>query len=547
MGAMLWRMWRMTRNTAALARTHRLRALAMCAVLLSMWALIGGLVLGMLWFLGQDEYVALKARLTESLLSLFFLTLLVFVTASDAVLVWAALFRTRAGAFQAALPLADHHLWSATAAEGGFWAGWSIIALAVPLVAALATEAARPLPFIVAALLAMGGFLACCMAGGSVGALLLARIIPVLRKRVRWLLALGALAAGALVWAGLAAYGDAHPAQMMGDVVGRLRFAENPWLPSRWAQQAVAAAQEARWADWLHHLGLLATTAGALAVVGELLARLRLRRDLDALAGRGDGARAARSRPWRLPPLLPRDLALLMAKDWRLFLRDPAQVLQFVAFFAMLAFYMLMLPRLGRAFAEHAWWAPVVSILNLAAVAMALATFTGRFVYPLLALEGRRLWVLALAPWPRRRVVTAKLLFALAVGMPVSVGLVALSGTLLHLAPAVILYQGLVVVCLAVGLSAGALGLGARLADYGEDNPAKLVSGYGGTVNLLVSLAFTALLISGAAVPVLTTSGPQAWILGAAWSIGLAAAWSWLALRLAWRWFGELDRNPTVA
>ena len=113
------------------------------------------------------------------------------------------------------------------------------------------------------------------------------------------------------------------------------------------------------------------------------------------------------------------------------------------------------------------------------AVAMALATFTGRFVYPLLSLEGRRLWVLALAPWPRTRVVTAKFTFALLVGLPVSVALVVLSGFMLALAPGVVAYQAGIIACMAVGFSAGALGLGARLADYEEDNPAKLVAGYG--------------------------------------------------------------------
>src|SRR4051812_25087534 len=104
-GAMWWRMRRQTANTVwRLLREQRLRAAAMLVVVLAMWGLIAGLVLGLMWFLGEDEYVALKPRLVESLLALFFLALLVFVSVSDAVLVWAALFRTRSGAFHAALP-----------------------------------------------------------------------------------------------------------------------------------------------------------------------------------------------------------------------------------------------------------------------------------------------------------------------------------------------------------------------------------------------------------------------------------------------------------
>jgi ABC-2 type transport system permease protein len=266
--------------------------------------------------------------------------------------------------------------------------------------------------------------------------------------------------------------------------------------------------------------------------------------DLDALASRPARQRSlSSSRPWHLPPWLADDLALLIAKDLRLFLRDPVQLLQFGSFAGLLGFYVLMLPRLGHAFTEFTWWRPVVSMLNMVAVTMALATFTGRFVYPLLALEGRRLWVLALAPWPRSRIVTAKLLFALAIGSPVAITLVVLSGTLLHLPKAQVAYQTLVIACLSMGLTSGALGLGARLADYGEDNPAKLVAGYGGTINLLASLGFSAVIIAGASYPVLTDARWIIWLGCVLWTVSLSACWSVLMISLAKRWFGELDRN----
>ena len=167
------------------------------------------------------------------------------------------------------------------------------------------------------------------------------------------------------------------------------------------------------------------------------------------------------------------------------------------------------------------------------------ATFTGRFVYPMLSLEGRRLWVLALAPWPRARIVTAKLAFALVVGVPVSLGLTVISGVMLDLSPGLIIYQALVIGALGVGLAAGALGMGARFADYAEDNPAKLVAGYGGTVNLLISVLFCGALIAGAAVP-LAVGATWAWIAGAAWTLALSAGWTAQCMRMSWKRFGYL-------
>jgi ABC-2 type transport system permease protein len=536
-----WRLWRSARNVATrFAREQRLRAAAVTVVVAVMWALVAGLVLGLLAFLGQPEYIALKQRLLESLLALFFFSLYFLVAISDAVLVWSALFRTRSAAFHASLPISDRAVFWAAFIEGGFWASWAVMALAVPMMLALATETEHPLGYALSAAAIMLAFVACCMSTGSILAMAMARAIPLLRRHARIFLGIGAALVGLLAWMILRAYDGEAPGRVIGDVVGRLRFAESPYLPAGWAQQAMIAALAGRWGMMAYHVALMATTACALAVAAEWLAGRRFRRDLDALSGR-TGPRGSRSsRPWRLLPLLPRDLSLLVAKDLRIFLREPAQVMQFSMFFGMLAFYMLMLPRLGHAFRDHDWWRPAVSILNLTAVAMALATFTGRFVYPLLSLEGRRLWVLALAPWPRERVVTAKLIFALVVGLPVSVGLVTLSGTLLELAPTVIAYQMLVIGCMSVGLSAGALGLGARLADYTEDNSAKLVAGYGGTVNLLASLVFSGMLIVGAALPMVMRHHPGAWVAGIVWTVGISGAWSAVCMRVAWRWFGRL-------
>ena len=552
-----WRLWRSGCNTVRhLLVVQPLRGVSVSVVLLVVWLMLGALFLGVLQFLGQGTYEALKPRLVESLLSLFFFTLFFLVTISDTALVWGALFRSRAAVFHAQLPLTDRELFWGAGIEGGLWSTWAVLVLACPLIGALVLDRLFPDGLITAfsvshalamtagACLALLAFVACCMSGGALGALLLARLIPLLRRGVKGIvvLAVAALMIGTVLVLG-SVERRGEPVAFMGEVIGKLRFAENPYLPPWWAEQAMDAALGGRWRVWGEFMSLLVSTAAALAVIGEWVASRRLRRELDALSGRSEAASRARSRPWRLFALLPNDLALLAAKDLRLFLRDPAQVLQFTAFFSLLGFYLLMLPRVGRAFLFDDWWRPMVSLLNLTAVAMALATFTGRFVYPLLSLEGKRLWVLVLAPWPRERVVTAKFVFALLVGAPVSVGLVVLSGLMLELAAHIVLYQSLVIACMAVGYSAGALGLGARLADYEEDNPAKLVAGYGGTINLMASLLFTGLLLVGAAFPLMPSAdalGPWRWVAGLGWTVVVTAVWSTTFMRLAWRWFGHL-------
>lgn len=547
--ALSWRMSRASANLIhAAVKVQPLRGMTVVAVVSGVWMLLAGLFWSLLVFLSQDQYLPLKPRLLESLLALFFLTMGVLVMISDTVLVWASLYRTRAASFHAALPLRDRDIFWGAALEGGLWASWAVLVLVLPLIGTLMREAAQPLLFAPAVLLTLLGLVAIGMSAGALGAQLLARLIPILRRGVRGivLICIVAVAIGLLLTLGSSERHN-EPVTFMTEVIGNLRFAENPFLPSWWAQQAFSGAMASRWGDWALFTGLLMVNAGGIAVVAEFVAARRFRRDLDALAGRPDDTTSKSvTQEWRPLSFLPGELGLLVAKDLRLFRRDPAQVLQFTAFFGLLGFYLLMLPRLGKAFAFDEWWRPAVSVLNLTAISMALATFTGRFVYPLLSLEGRRLWVLALAPWPRERVVTAKFVFACLVGVPVSSALALLSGLMLDLNWPIILYQVGIIACMAMGLAASALGIGARLADYREDDPNKLVAGYGGTINLLASLIFAGLLLVGAAAPVLGRSMREAWILGSAWSLCVTGVWCVLFLGLAHRWFGRLEDRPSA-
>lgn len=534
-----WRMERTLRNTvAAVFVREPVRGISVAVVILVVWLVIAGLVWGMLDFLGRPSYVALKPRLLEVLLGLFLFTLSVLVIASDTVLVWAALFRSRTALFHATLPWDDRRLFWVGAVDGGILAGWAVLMLVAPLVGVLATEAAQPVWFVPMAIAGLLAFIGCCLAAGALGALILARLIPLLRRGLRGLIALVVIAAVVVVVYGLGVLNSqGSPANFLTEIIGRLSFAENPWLPSWWASEVITGAMRGRWQQAWWNLGLLVGTAAALAVIGEAIAGRRLRRDLDAISGRPDHASGTKTRRWRVLPFLAPDTAILVAKDVRLFLRDPAQLFQVTAFVGMLTFYLLMLPRLGNSFRFDDFWKPVVSAFNLIAIGMALATFTGRFVFPLPSLEGRRLWVLALAPFPRRTIISAKFAFALVFGLPVGCTLAALSGFMLGLSPGMIAFQALVIACLATGLAASSLGLGAKHADYAADDAARLVAGFGGTLNLMASLILSALLLGAAAVPIAVPGIPWLGGLALVWVLTLTGLWTWWFLRLAWRQF----------
>ncbi len=61
--------------------------------------------------------------------------------------------------------------------------------------------------------------------------------------------------------------------------------------------------------------------------------------------------------------------------------------------------------------------------------------------------------------------------------------------------------HAIAVLVISVGLSALAVGIGALYPNLREDNPSKIVSGFGGTLNLVLSVAFVALVIVLMVVP----------------------------------------------
>jgi ABC-2 type transport system permease protein len=192
-----------------------------------------------------------------------------------------------------------------------------------------------------------------------------------------------------------------------------------------------------------------------------------------------------------------RPLRLLLVKDLRLFRRDVAQWSQFLIFFGLLGLYFLNL----RSFNYNTAYAAMISFLNLAVAGLILSTFTTRFVFPMISLEGRRFWILGLLPVARDQIVWSKFLFSFLGGLLPCCGLVYLSDSMLGVSGNLIAIHEVCCVMLCMGLSGIAVGLGARMPDLRESSPAKISAGFGGTLCLVLSSLYIMVLVIVAAVP----------------------------------------------
>jgi len=199
-------------------------------------------------------------------------------------------------------------------------------------------------------------------------------------------------------------------------------------------------------------------------------------------------------------PLLGTQMRLLIVKDLRLFRRDPVQWLQFMIFFGLLGLYFANIRRFSYD-VNYTAWVNMISFLNLAVVGLILSTFTTRFIFPMISLEGRRFWILSMLPVQRDAILWGKFLFAAAGSALPCCLLILLSDSMLGVSLLVAGIHQLICLLLCVGLSGIAVGLGAKMPDLREESPSKIAAGFGGTLSLVISAIYIVLLVAVTALP----------------------------------------------
>src|SRR5262249_8634309 len=148
-------------------------------------------------------------------------------------------------------------------------------------------------------------------------------------------------------------------------------------------------------------------------------------------------------------------------------------------FFNMRRFYE---QEIGRAFQNG------ISLLTLAATAFLMCAYTGRFIFPMLSLEGKKFWILGLLPLNRDRLLWGKFAFSATGTFLVAECLVVFSNYMLSMPWQIIVLHGAVVAVLASALSGLSVGLGACMPNFRESDPSKIAVGFGGTLNLVACL-----------------------------------------------------------
>jgi ABC-2 type transport system permease protein len=508
-----------------------------------------------------NSFPALGELLVERLFFLLFAFLLVLLLFSNLVIGYGNFFRNRETQFLSSLPIPDRVVFQWKFIESTVLASWAFLFLIAPLLAAYGLSRGVPWYFYAMTGLSIALFIVLPGVAGAWVALVLARFLD---RRVFQLLALAALAVllpMLAVWfrpqAMPESSTDTRVLSNLDMLLTRTRFAEWPWLPSFWLSTSVMQWAEGALASavffflvLLSHVLFFGSVSFACAgrVFHESFSIVQSR---DSIFVRWAWFKKWRDRrrrfDYRVGPMEnafrllfspPCDTLALMVKDARMFWRDTAQWGQTLVLLGLLGVYIINL----RHFSEqmtNPFWVHLVCYLNLGACALNLATLTTRFVYPQFSMEGKRLWIIGMAPLGLGQVLRIKLWLASRAALLVSLGLILLSCRMLRIPLDRTLYLGLVIGTMTFTLAALAMGLSALFPNFREENPAKIVSGFGGTFCLVASFLYIV-----ASVTLLAMGSPWGWhgensvgwILGSWAGFGaLSAAAGWVPFRLGLR------------
>jgi len=465
------------------------------------------------------KFPGLGAVLTERLLYTLFAFLFALLLLSNLVISYTNLFRNRETIFLLSLPVPAQTIFRWKFIESTLLASWAFLFLIAPLLAAFGLVRGVPWHFYVMtpALIAM--FIVLPAVLGAAVAIVTGRFLD--RRSFQIVL----VATGLVLLALVAFWWKATPVddelldkrtlQALDQLLAKTRFTMFPFLPSYWLSSSVL-----QWAEGILRgaaffaLVLLSHTLffGSLAFTRFGALFYDTASAVQSRGGNGVKFHFFRTRGengnttglleqvfskffW-----LDRDLRALAVKDLRMFWRDTTQWGQSVMLFGLLGIYIINLRNFTHQLTSP-FWVNLVAYLNLAACSLNLATVTTRFVFPQFSLEGQRLWIVGMAPMGLARVVKTKYWLASALSLAVTLSLVTLSCYLLQMTWDRVALFGAVVTVMTFTLNGVAIGLGVLYPNLKEANPNKIVSGFGGTLCLVLSsvyiLASIALLVFG--------------------------------------------------
>ena len=471
------------------------------------------------------EVPGLQVIVLDRMLYLFFAFLFLMLMFSNMIIGYSTLFKSQETQWMLTLPVRSLDVFRWKLMETTLLASWAFLFLSAPLMAAYG-NARHVLPsFYLKVFLLFIPFTVIPAALGSIAILIVTRYLH--RRVFKWVLFGGSAVgiAAAVTFLKPMQAEQLEQAQMVASLTQLLHNSNmtlQPMLPSYWVASSMIAWVEGWSRKGLFYFLVLLSIAMMATLVCLTISRRLFYEGWSRNHTQGDFQLGVPllDKPINLPradladrivnlwPRLHHVTRALVIKDIRVFWRDTSQWSQFVIFFGLLGLYVLNLRSVAYDWSNE-YWASFVCFLNLGASSMTLATLTTRFVFPQFSLEGKRLWIVGMVPNGLKRVLLEKFWLSSVCSAAITLCLMLTSSWMLHIPGWLTLLFASTVIVMSFALCGIAVGIGTLFPNFSsgstanrrDDNPARIVSGFGGTFCFLLSLVYIVLVIGSEVLP----------------------------------------------
>ncbi|MCD6163699.1 MAG: hypothetical protein J7K40_14960 [candidate division Zixibacteria bacterium] len=288
--------------------------------------------------------------------------------------------------------------------------------------------------------------------------------------------------------------------------MGSLAATSFPYLPSFWVSETLKyLAGEERSNYAVHFLALIVSTAFLLRLVFVIAKNYYYKSWQDSVELQTTSPVKSQKK-WNLPQFfklpgwLPPDFRSVLAKDLKLFIREPSQWAQFSVLLVLLIVYLVNLRHFPNNQSDK-FWGTVISFANFAFTGFILATLSVRFVFPNISLEGKSFWAITSSPMPLRRLFWEKFWLAFIIFLLIAEVLALISNLMLGLGGYMMIISFFSILLMSISLTSLSVGMGAIFPTFEEPNPGRIASSLGGMITTVISLIYVGLMVIILALP----------------------------------------------
>ncbi len=198
------------------------------------------------------------------------------------------------------------------------------------------------------------------------------------------------------------------------------------------------------------------------------------------------------------------DLAVVMAKDIRVFFRDNTQWSQLLLLFALVVVYVYnfkVLP-LEKSPLPLDFLQNGLAFLNMGLAGFVLAAVGVRFVFTAVSAEGAAFWILRSSPMKLKRYLWGKYVFFLVPMLFLGMVLIVVTNDFLQVTRFMMLLSSGTMFLMVFGIVSLGIGFGAMYPRFDHENIGQVATGFGGLLYMMVSALFIGAVVVLEAGPV---------------------------------------------